>query len=221
MFMACLYDEWYDEEKQSTLRSFSILTTEPCTKLAWLHDRMPVILDPGQVDVWLDSARYAFESPVIQKLLDPYAGTLDCYEVSTTVNSIKNNCRDCLLPLSEFKARQQAAGIGAFFSSPLRQSAARTLPWGCDGGTAGKDEDGNEEGGNVEKDGSCAGKRTREKEGAEAQAANVSWSHADSSRDSGGGNSGVRDSLQEEWRGQSAESRACSKARAEAHSGDE
>ena len=44
MFMACLYDEWYDEEKQSTLRSFSILTTEPCTKLAWLHDRMPVIL---------------------------------------------------------------------------------------------------------------------------------------------------------------------------------
>ena len=44
MFMACLYDEWYDEEKQTTLRSFSILTTEPCTKLAWLHDRMPVIL---------------------------------------------------------------------------------------------------------------------------------------------------------------------------------
>ena len=44
MFMACLYDEWYDEEKLSTLRSFSILTTEPCTKLAWLHDRMPVIL---------------------------------------------------------------------------------------------------------------------------------------------------------------------------------
>ena len=44
MFMACLYDEWYDEEKQNTLRSFSILTTEPCTKLAWLHDRMPVIL---------------------------------------------------------------------------------------------------------------------------------------------------------------------------------
>ena len=44
MFMACLYDEWYDEEKRTTLRSFSILTTEPCTKLAWLHDRMPVIL---------------------------------------------------------------------------------------------------------------------------------------------------------------------------------
>jgi len=44
MFMACLYDEWYDEGQRSTLRSFSILTTEPCTKLAWLHDRMPVIL---------------------------------------------------------------------------------------------------------------------------------------------------------------------------------
>ena len=44
MFMACLYDEWYDEATLRTLRSFSILTTEPCTKLAWLHDRMPVIL---------------------------------------------------------------------------------------------------------------------------------------------------------------------------------
>ena len=44
MFMACLYDEWYDAGQRTTLRSFSILTTEPCTKLAWLHDRMPVIL---------------------------------------------------------------------------------------------------------------------------------------------------------------------------------
>jgi len=209
------------QRTETQLRTHTVITTESNRQLSWLHDRMPVILDPGQVDVWLDSARYAFESPVIQKLLEPYAGTLDCYEVSTTVNSIKNNCRDCLLPLSEFKARQQAAGIGAFFSSPLRQSAARTLPWGCDGGTAGKEreEEGKEEGGNVEQDRSCAGKRTREKEVAEAQAANTSWSHTDSSWDSGGGNSGVRDSLQEEWRGQSAESQACSKARAEAHSG--
>ena len=237
LFLAGLYDTWRGAEgehvavagageqqrTEAQLRTHTVITTESNRQLSWLHDRMPVILDPGQVDVWLDSARYAFESPVIQKLLEPYAGTLDCYEVSTTVNSIKNNCRDCLLPLSEFKARQQAAGIGAFFSSPLRQSAARTLPWGCDGGTAGKEreEEGKEEGGNVEQDRSCAGKRTREKEVAEAQAANTSWSHTDSSWDSGGGNSGVRDSLQEEWRGQSAESQACSKARAEAHSGDE
>ena len=136
------------------------------------------------------------------------------------LNRIPLACRAMLVIEDSGRVVLFEAGIGAFFSSPLRQSAARTLPWGCDGETAGKDEY-NEEVGNVEKDRSCAGKRTREKEVAEAQAANVSWSHADSSRDSGGGNSGVRDSLQEEWQGQSAESRACSKARAEAHSGDE
>ena len=68
MFMACLYDEWYDEEKQTTLRSFSILTTEPCTKLAWLHDRMPVIL------VGTDQARPPTQSAPLALLsfhLDP------------------------------------------------------------------------------------------------------------------------------------------------------
>ena len=238
LFLAGLYDTWRGAEGEhvavagtgeqqrtgTQLRTHTVITTESNRQLSWLHDRMPVILDPGQVDVWLDSARYAFESPVIQKLLEPYAGTLDCYEVSATVNSIKNNCPDCLLPVSEFKARQQAAGIGAFFSSPLRQDAAKTLPWGRHGGTAGNDEDGKDEDGNLYQDRACAGKRTREEEQvAGAQAANVSRSHTDSkfSRDGDGGNSGVRDSLREEWRGQSAESRASSKARAEAHSGNE
>ena len=141
------------QRTETQLRTHTVITTESNRQLSWLHDRMPVILDPGQVDVWLDSARYAFESPVIQKLLEPYAGTLDCYEVSTTVNSIKNNCRDCLLPLSEFKARQQAAGIGAFFSSPLRQSAARHCHGAVMEGQPAKKRTGKRKGGNLSRKG--------------------------------------------------------------------
>lgn len=54
MIMAGLYDTWLDANGQR-LYTYTILTTDSGKKLAWLHDRMPVILrDEESRRIWLD-----------------------------------------------------------------------------------------------------------------------------------------------------------------------
>src|SRR5690606_7874863 len=50
---AGLWDEWRGPDGQ-TIRSCTIITTEPNELLATVHDRMPVILPPDAYDEWLD-----------------------------------------------------------------------------------------------------------------------------------------------------------------------
>lgn len=65
--MAGIWDRWKDET--TTLRTCSILTTEPNAKVAELHNRMPVILRAEDFGLWLDP-----ESPLpaLESLLIPY-----------------------------------------------------------------------------------------------------------------------------------------------------
>jgi putative SOS response-associated peptidase YedK len=53
----------------------TIITTEASKFFSKVHSRMPVILDPEDVDKWIDNST-AFTSEVI-KLLKPYKGELD------------------------------------------------------------------------------------------------------------------------------------------------
>ena len=46
-------DAWKDKDGQ-WLQSFAIVTTEANELLAWMHPRMPVILQPRDYDRWLD-----------------------------------------------------------------------------------------------------------------------------------------------------------------------
>jgi putative SOS response-associated peptidase YedK len=50
---AGLWDRWRDPSGQ-WLKSFSILTTTPNAVTSFVHDRMPVVLDPDSYDLWLD-----------------------------------------------------------------------------------------------------------------------------------------------------------------------
>lgn len=79
--------------------SFSILTTEPNSFMKGIHDRMPVILDPKDEEAWLDPN---FQDPKgILELTKPCAsGLLEAYEVSTRINSPKNNSPEVLKPLT-------------------------------------------------------------------------------------------------------------------------
>jgi putative SOS response-associated peptidase YedK len=70
---------------------FSVLTTGPNQTIARLHDRMPVILEPGDIDGWLREGT--------PKLLAPAGDdVLTTQPVSTRVNSVKNDDPGCLLP---------------------------------------------------------------------------------------------------------------------------
>jgi putative SOS response-associated peptidase YedK len=90
LLLAGLYEHWKGE---GGIDSFTIITTSPNELMAKLHDRMPVILGPEQIDAWLESA----EPPV--HLLGQYPSELlMCREVSTRVNSPRNNDAGCIEP---------------------------------------------------------------------------------------------------------------------------
>jgi putative SOS response-associated peptidase YedK len=65
--------------------TFAIITTEANELVAQIHDRMPVILDRGDEQLWLDPE---LSAAAAQELLVPFpADLLTAYEVSTKVNS--------------------------------------------------------------------------------------------------------------------------------------
>ena len=75
------------------IESFAIVTAEPSADIAHIHDRMPVLLETGDVDLWLDPDPALFDRQIA--LLRPApAGTLRVYRVSPQVNSAKNEGPD-------------------------------------------------------------------------------------------------------------------------------
>ncbi|MBV8220533.1 MAG: SOS response-associated peptidase [Solirubrobacterales bacterium] len=55
---AGLWSIWHDDQNEAhTLRTCTILTTAANPAIAWLHDRMPVILAPGTESAWLEHSR--------------------------------------------------------------------------------------------------------------------------------------------------------------------
>jgi putative SOS response-associated peptidase YedK len=52
--MAGLWERWTSKDEAKTTESFTIITTDANDFLSPLHDRMPVILDKGCFDRWLD-----------------------------------------------------------------------------------------------------------------------------------------------------------------------
>ncbi|ANF97011.1 SOS response-associated peptidase [Paenibacillus bovis] len=86
---AGLYDEWESPEDGELIRSCTIITTEPNTLAAEVHNRMPVILAPEALDTWLDPQMTDKEH--LQQFLVPYsAEEMIKYPVSKEVGNVKN-----------------------------------------------------------------------------------------------------------------------------------
>ena len=51
--VAGLWDEWKDKETGKSLKSCTMIITEPNEFVAEVHDRMPVLLTEDQFDRWL------------------------------------------------------------------------------------------------------------------------------------------------------------------------
>ena len=80
------------------LRSFTIITTSANEKIAEVHDRMPVILDPEAHASWLDPK--VLETAGIAPLLVPYPADRVTYrEVSRRVNDARCDEASILDPL--------------------------------------------------------------------------------------------------------------------------
>jgi putative SOS response-associated peptidase YedK len=94
---AGLWDRWKDPSGP-WIKSCSILTTTPNAVTSSVHDRMPVILDRGDYDLWLDPGMTNVEA--VSDLLTPYdAQLMRSYPVSSRVNHFVNDDAECSTPI--------------------------------------------------------------------------------------------------------------------------
>ncbi|WP_044748965.1 SOS response-associated peptidase [Bacillus alveayuensis] len=86
---AGLWDRWKSPEG-TVIHSCTIITTEPNELMADIHNRMPVILRKEDEETWLN--RSIEDNDLLHDLLKPFpADEMEAYEVSTLVNSPKND----------------------------------------------------------------------------------------------------------------------------------
>ncbi len=94
---AGLWDTWRDPQDE-TVTSCTIITTRANDLLRPIHDRMPVILQRDQEDLWLDHD--VREPDALHEVLIPHSpGAMKAYEVSTLVNSPANDGPELSVPV--------------------------------------------------------------------------------------------------------------------------
>jgi putative SOS response-associated peptidase YedK len=106
---AGLYETWKPASGEA-LSTCTIITTEANDLVRPVHDRMPVILPTDVEDFWLDSG---VEDPRrLLDLLQPYpANEMAVYEVSTLVNSVKNDSPACIEKASGTKPQSSQSTL--------------------------------------------------------------------------------------------------------------
>ena len=98
---AGLWDTWKSPLGE-VINSCSVITTSPNELMAKIHNRMPVILPREVEKEWLDQG--IVDGGYLKSLLIPYPSELMvAYQVSTLVNSPRNNMPECLLKVDEDK----------------------------------------------------------------------------------------------------------------------
>ena len=94
--MAGLWDFWKNNSGKNIF-SYTIITTQTNSNLKDIHHRMPVILDLKQIDPWLKVHNISVADTM--SLLVPFQNDLHFHQVSTVVNSPRNNRIDCIRPI--------------------------------------------------------------------------------------------------------------------------
>jgi putative SOS response-associated peptidase YedK len=125
---AGLYELWRDHrhpdgDPDAWLWTATIITTTAPDDLGRIHDRMPMVIDPGSWDDWLDPGHSDVED--LRGLLAPaVTGGLTSYPVSLTVNSVRNNGPELVEPIELSETQLAALGLadegpGSGYATPL------------------------------------------------------------------------------------------------------
>ncbi|MBI4701989.1 MAG: SOS response-associated peptidase [Deltaproteobacteria bacterium] len=89
--LAGLYERWTDPKTRQSLLTFTIVTTAANRVVAEVHDRMPALLEPGEIHAWLGGDR-------ARELLRPAAeGRIVATPASGRVGSPANDGPECLV----------------------------------------------------------------------------------------------------------------------------
>jgi putative SOS response-associated peptidase YedK len=93
--MAGIWNSW-TSPKGFTVLSFSIITTTANSITSKIHHRMPVILDPKQESVWLNTDTFS----AINLLKSYPSSKMRMYKVSTDLGNVRNNFSQLLEEIS-------------------------------------------------------------------------------------------------------------------------
>lgn len=94
--MAGLWELWRPQDEEEIL-SFTVLTRPACAPVTEVHQRMPVILNPEHEAAWLDPT--LTHASDIQALIHGDHEILHSREVSSVVNSPKNDSPECIVAI--------------------------------------------------------------------------------------------------------------------------
>lgn len=96
--MAGLWESW-KSPLGNTIFSCTIITTKANSFMSTIHERMPLIVKPEDEKLWLNPRNSP--NSLFTRIIQPYADDLmEAYEVSSDVNSTKNNNSDLIKEIS-------------------------------------------------------------------------------------------------------------------------
>jgi putative SOS response-associated peptidase YedK len=102
---AGIWERWKSPSGE-WVKSCSILTTTPNSVTSAIHDRMPVILDRENYDLWLDPGMTTVEA--VTDLLRPFdASLMRCYPISSRINNAANDDEECTAPVQIMQAQSR------------------------------------------------------------------------------------------------------------------
>jgi putative SOS response-associated peptidase YedK len=91
--LAGLWERW--ERGEQPIESCTIITTGPNELMQSIHDRMPVIVAPGDFDLRLGAS--PVDRQQLETLLRPFpAAQMEAYPVSVVVNNPRRDAAECI-----------------------------------------------------------------------------------------------------------------------------
>ncbi len=93
---AGLWEEWHDPDRDTPLRTCTIITTAANETVGRVHDRMPVILPRDTETIWLDAS--VRDTDLLRSFFMPYPdAAMESFPVSRKVNSPANEGSELLV----------------------------------------------------------------------------------------------------------------------------
>jgi putative SOS response-associated peptidase YedK len=100
---AALWESWRDPTTAAPLESCALITASAPEPIAHIHDRMPVIIPPGDFTEWLDPKNEDVDR--LERLLDPTnIGELVMRPVGRRVGNAGNEGADLIDPVEPLRA---------------------------------------------------------------------------------------------------------------------
>lgn len=109
LVLAGLWSGWRDPALDQVVRTFTIVTTGPNEQLAWLHDRMPVVMPAAAWASWLEPDADFGELRAFLEPTDDIALRIE--PVSDLVNNVRNDGPDLVAPIELPPAEPAPVGL--------------------------------------------------------------------------------------------------------------